>query len=284
MAGGGPRSIVDRGYLAGLVGVLILELAGVLIQVLTGRAVPEVTVAATAFVVACMVRDHNLRRTMTYVVLVLLIPYGSEFLGVVTGIPFGPYAYTGIGGPWLFGLVPLFIFIAWIHISYLAIATSTLALGRSSLWLAPLDGVLAVSWDAMVDPLAVRAGYWAWVGPGTLYGVPWTNFVGWFLVVTLLSVVVRALWARDATAPTRISRPMAFIAPTLLLATGASFAALAAASGLWASAAIGLVVLVPAVALAWIRVGRTPSGPTAPSPWIRIAALPRVAAESEGPT
>jgi putative membrane protein len=258
---------MDRGYFAGLVGVLILEIAGVLIQVVTGRPVPEVTVPATAFVVACMLRDHGLRRTMTFVVLVLAIPFASEFLGVLTGIPYGPYAYTGMGGPWLFGLVPVFILVAWINIAYLTMATSTLAFGRSRLGLALIDGVLAVSWDAMVDPLAVRAGYWNWVGPGSLYGVPWTNFLGWFLVVALLSLAVRLLWSRGTSAPIQTSRVTAFIVPTLLLGSTASFAALAAAAGLWLSAGIGLAVLVPAVGAAWGRVLRIPAGVAAPTPW-----------------
>jgi len=281
MEGGGPRSLLDWGYLAGLVGVLVLEVAGVLVQLITGRAVPEVTVPATAFVVACMLRDHGLRRTMTFVVLVLAIPFGSEFLGVLTGIPFGPYAYTGMTGPWLFGLVPLFIFVAWINIAYLAMATSTLALGRSRWWLALVDGALAVSWDAMVDPLAVRAGYWAWVGPGNLYGVPWTNFLGWFLVVALFSWIVRDVWAREIAAPIRTSRVTAFIVPALLLGSAASFAALAATSGLWVSAGIGLGVLVPAVLVAWSRVARMGAGTAAPSPWAPTTTARRRAPQSE---
>ncbi len=189
MDAGGPRSLVDRGYLAGLVGVLSLEAAAVAVQLVTGVPVPAVTVIAAAFVVACMFRIHGLWGTMAFAVLVFAIPYGSEFLGVLTGVPYGTYTYSGLVGPRLFGLVPIFIFIAWVHIGYLSIATTTLAYGRSSLWLAPLDGLLATAWDAMVDPLAVRAGFWAWQGSGAFYGIPLTNFLGWFLVVTILSIV-----------------------------------------------------------------------------------------------
>ncbi len=283
MEGGGPRSLVDRGFIAGLVGVLGLEVLGVLVQLLTGRPVPEVTFPATLFALACTLRDHGFRRTMAFVALVVLIPFGSEFLGVLTGFPYGPYVYATLAGPWVFGLVPVFILVAWLNIAYLAMATTTLALGRSRIWLAFVDGAVAVAWDAMVDPLAVRAGYWTWLAPGGLYGVPLTNFLGWFLVVTLLSLAVRSVWARDASAPERTSRTAAFIVPTLLLGSGVAFAALAVPAGLYVSAAFGLAVIVPVVLVAWVRIVRMPSGIRAPSPWVVAARLSRAAAESHKP-
>lgn len=262
-----PRSLSDRGYLAGLVGVLTLEAAGVTIQIVTGNPVPVITVVAAAFVVACMLRVHGLWGTMAFAALVFAIPFGSEFVGVLTGVPYGAYAYSGLVGPRLFGLVPVFIFVAWINIAYMAIATTTLGLGRSSLWLAPLDGVLAVAWDAMVDPLAVRAGYWTWAAPNGFYGVPLSNFAGWFLVVTLLSLAARAVWARDARAPARTSRTVAWILPALLLGSSVAFGVLAAASGLAVAAIAGNVVLLPAVAIAWARLARAPQGRSTPNPW-----------------
>ena len=254
-----------------------------LVQVITRRPVPEVTLPATLFALACTVRDHGVRRSMAFVALVIAIPFGSEFLGVLTGYPYGPYAYVALTGPWVFGLVPVFILVAWLNITYLAMATTTLALGRSRLWLALVDGAVAVSWDAMVDPLAVRAGYWTWFTPGGLYGVPLTNFLGWFLVVTLLSMAVRAVWARDASAPDRTSRAAASIVPTLLLGSGMAFATLAIAAGYYVSAGIGLAVIVPVVVLAWVRAVRMPSGIRAPSPWGVAARLSRAAARTDKP-
>ncbi|HYM40495.1 MAG TPA: carotenoid biosynthesis protein [Thermoplasmata archaeon] len=281
MEGGGPRSAVDRGYLAGLVAVLSLEAAGVLVQIVTGRPVPEITLPATVFAVACMVRDRGPRGAMSFGVLVFAIPFGSELLGVLTGIPYGPYAYDAMPGPSLFGIVPVFIYVAWLNIAYLAVATTTLAAGLSRFALALVDGAVAVAWDAMVDPLAVRAGYWTWSRPGGLYGVPLTNFLGWFAVVTVLSLAVRTAWSRDARAPARTSRVLAFIVPALLLGSALSFAALSFDAGFLWSGLIGLAVLVPTVGLAWNRVARMPSGLRAPSPWVRTAPPSRVASRSE---
>lgn len=274
MDAGRPRSLEDRGYLAGLAGVLTLETAGAIAQLVTGAPVPWVTVVATAFVLACMVRAHGLRGTLSFVALVVAIPFASEFAGVLTGLPYGSYAYSDLLGPRVIGLVPLFILVAWIHIGYLAMATTTIAFGRSRLWLAPLDGLLATAWDAMVDPLAVRAGFWIWSPAGPFYGVPLTNFLGWFLVVTSTSLVARAVWARDLRAPAPAPRTLDAILPGLLLATGVWFAALAAASGFVLAALIGLVVLVPAVGLAWRHAARTPSGRRVPNPWATPRRVP----------
>ncbi len=276
-----PRSLADRGYFAGLVGVLTLEVAGVTIQVVTGVPVPIVTVVAAAFVVACMLRIHGLGGTMAFVALVFAIPYGSEFLGVLTGVPYGTYVYSDLVGPRLFGLVPIFIFIAWIHIGYLAIATTTLAVGRSRFWLAPLDGLIAAAWDLMVDPLAVRAGYWSWQAVGGLYGVPWTNFLGWFAVVTLLSLATRSVWARNRLAPVRVPRTVESTFPVLLLGTSLSFGTLALAGGVPLAAIAGLAVLVPAAALGLYGARGTAAGPVALSPWTPAVARAR-AGPSEG--
>ncbi len=255
MEGAAPRRLADRAYLAGLLGVLAIWTASVAYQVTTGRPVPETTFLAVIFIVACMLRAHGLRGSMTFVFLVVAIPYASEFLGVLTGVPYGPYAYTGLH-PWLFGLVPAFILVAWINITYLTITTTTLALGRSRLWLAPLDGLVAAAWDVVVDPLAVRAGFWTWFSPDGLYGVPFTNFLGWSLVVTLLSVAVRAAWARDTAAPRGTSRTLAAVVPVTLLGWTASFAALGAAASMPNAAAVALAAIVPVVAAAELRVRR----------------------------
>ena len=281
--GAGPRPRRDRGYLAGLVGVLALEAAGATYQIITGTPVPVVTVAAAVFVVACMLRIHGLRGSIAFLALVFIIPFGSEFLGVLTGFPYGAYAYSTLVGPRLFGLVPVFIYIAWVNISYLAITTTTVGLGRSRLWRAPVDGLVAVAWDAMVDPLAVRAGYWTWLAPGGFYGVPLSNFLGWFLVVTALSLAARAVWARDTAAPASTSRRMDAIMPTHLVGWSAAFAAIAVASGLPIAALAGLLGVTPAVGLAWIRARRQPSF-TNPWTWpTRIGLAPRSSAETERP-
>src|SRR6266511_1364811 len=268
MEGVPNRSRLDRAYLFAFVGVGAVQLSAAIIQLITSTTVPEATVLASAFVVACMLRTHGLSGTMSFLGLVIAIPFASEFLGVLTGVPYGAYAYLDVPGPYVLGLVPIFIFIAWIHVGYLAIASTTAALGRSSLWLAPIDGLVATAWDLLVDPVAVRSRFWTWLSPATIYGVPVSNFLGWFLVVTALSLAARWTWARDARAPAAAPRVVLANLPGVLLASGLQIGILAAAYGFIGSAVIGLGVLVTTIAVGWRRIGTKPREGLSPSPWI----------------
>lgn len=93
-----------------------------------------------------------------------------------------PYHYTqalvALPGP-----VPLGVVLSWGTILYAVLATlRALAAPR---WLAPvLAGLLATGIDLVSDPAFVSLGFWVWALPGEWFGIPWTNYVGWFVIVT----------------------------------------------------------------------------------------------------
>ncbi len=275
MEGVPNRSRLDRVYVFAFVGVGAVQLSAAIIQLTTSTTVPGATVLATAFVVACMLRTHGLSGTMSFVGLVIAIPFASEFLGVLTGVPYGAYAYLQAPGPYVLGLVPVFIFVAWILVGYLAIATTTTALGRSTLWLAPVDGLVATAWDLLVDPVAVRSQFWTWLSPATLYGVPLSNFLGWFLIVTGLSAATRWLWARDVRAPPQMPRSILTIVPGVLLTSALQFGILSMAYGFYVSSLIGLGIVIPVVGLAWRRLATMPRELFAPNLWTPATAAAR---------
>lgn len=104
-----------------------------------------------------------------------------EWLGYSTGVPFGAYSYTA-PGPALLG-VPLIVPLGWFAFTVIALALSPPGAAR---WFAPL---VLVAWDVGLDPLMVAQGFWAFES-GAYYGVPVSNFVGWyaagFVLVALL--------------------------------------------------------------------------------------------------
>jgi putative membrane protein len=114
------------------------------------------------------------------VILGSLVGFFSEFLGLNFGVPFGSYRYLRFRNATLFN-VPIPITIAWgtyLYTSYLA----SLALTRDKwrrLVLAPL---LMVLLDLAIDPAMVSAGFWEWLDTGPWFGIPMSNFVGWFTV------------------------------------------------------------------------------------------------------
>jgi putative membrane protein len=71
--------------------------------------------------------------------------------------------------------------------------------------LASIDATVATNLDLLLDPVSVAPGVagWVWVGGGPFFGVPISNFIGWFLVTFLAMFVFRAYQnAEHPTAPT----------------------------------------------------------------------------------
>ena len=60
-------------------------------------------------------------------------------------------------------------------------------------------GALAMTlFDLVIDPLAANTlGYWKWTSAGPYFGVPLSNFAGWFCVSFLILTILRARPARS---------------------------------------------------------------------------------------
>ncbi len=116
-------------------------------------------------------------------------------LGTSTGFPFGKYYYTDFLGPKVFG-VPEVVPLIWFVIAYLTFSIARNAfrtkqlLGNDLLRLALFAAFGAMAWDFLIDPMFSSYGYWVWTGQflplPELDGIPLTNFVGWFVLVTLM--------------------------------------------------------------------------------------------------
>ncbi len=138
------------------------------------------------------------KKAAIFLLVTSLAGFLAEVLGTSTGFPFGKYYYTDFLGPKVLG-VPEVVPLVWFVIAYLTFSMArSLFEGRSlsrndMLKLAALSAFGAVSWDFLVDPMFSSYGYWVWTGQyfqlPELDKIPLTNFVGWFLLVTLMLVV-----------------------------------------------------------------------------------------------
>ncbi|MDO7906497.1 carotenoid biosynthesis protein [Paenibacillus sp. JX-17] len=119
--------------------------------------------------------------------IIWLAGMGVEWIGVHTGWPFGQYGYSSILGIRLFG-VPVTLGFAWIAV----VGNAVLISGRfGSSWIRAIcAGAGAVLLDLVLDPAAHARGFWHWGGTGGFYGVPWSNFIAWFVVGALLSLLL----------------------------------------------------------------------------------------------
>lgn len=161
---------------------------------------------------------------------VALLGFAVEVAGVHTGVPFGAYSYTEALTPRLFG-VPLVMLFAWMSlVAYAGQATGRLAAGAGT------RIVLAALWvtaiDLVIDPLAAnRLGYWRWDDAGAYYGIPATNFAGWFATGLLAFCLFRPDW--------RENRWARFVGLSITL----FFTLVAAAHGLSVPALVGVVLV-----------------------------------------
>ena len=121
-----------------------------------------------------------------------------EIVGTSTGWLFGNYKYETVLGPGISG-VPFIIGINWFIIIYccgvsihllLATITKTLSeqTGKSGKVIKAMsivvDGAtLAVFFDWIMEPVAIKLGYWQWLGDGQ---IPLYNYICWFLVSMFL--------------------------------------------------------------------------------------------------
>jgi uncharacterized membrane protein len=120
------------------------------------------------------------RREALTLIGVALMGFTVEVVGMHSGFPFGEYAYTGVLQPQLLG-VPIVMGFAWMAL--VAFASDLAGRLRLSPWpTAALGALWMTATDLVIDPLAANHfGYWTWAREGIYYGIPFTNFVGWFI-------------------------------------------------------------------------------------------------------
>lgn len=129
------------------------------------------------------------------IILVVILSYAIEALGVHTGFPFGAYYYTDVLAPFLPGGVPLAVIFAWIMILFSVQGviyglTARLQGKVPKIFLGPL---LAILLDLLLEPVAFHLEhYWNWLSPGIFnyYGVPISNVIAWFVLSFLLLIVI----------------------------------------------------------------------------------------------
>ncbi len=180
----------------------------------------------------------TLPRLLTAAALMWLGGMALEWLGVHTGWPFGEYAYSNILGSLLFG-VPWTLGFAWIAVvsSGILLASGRMMADTMSARLlrAVQVGVWIIILDLVLDPVADARGFWNWGGDGGFYGVPWSNFIAWFIVGGVLSLVIPIIRLSHS-----VARQAVFLYQGILL----MFGLLAWQEGLSGSIVAGLIGIV----------------------------------------
>ena len=169
-----------------------------------------------------------------------------ESAAITTGFPYGRFEYGNHLGYKLFGVVPWPVAFAWTPLLLGAYAIAAGSVTSRTLRMVGTAFIL-MALDFVIDPGAVRLGFWRYAEGGPFYGVPLSNFAGWlftgFLGAGLLELI--------------LSRIKPLLPAPVQLASSAVliiffWTVVAASSGLIVPALIGILTLV-SVAVAWRR-------------------------------
>jgi putative membrane protein len=190
-------------------------------------SVPSIAIAALdvlsalSFALVDGARTIRLRGILVFAGICIVVGNISENLGVATGFPFGRYYFLQLMGPKLFH-VPILLGLAYIGMAYVSWVLGRLIVGSSStgsvrLLAVPLTAsFIMVAWDLAQDPVWSTALHgWVWLDGGPWFGVPISNYFGWFATEFVIYLFF-ALHLRRQPAPP-IAANSALGRPAILL-------------------------------------------------------------------
>ena len=181
---------------------------------------PYVFAFFAAFLLACVPRI-GWQRTMLFTVCGYLIAFGSEWLSINTGFPYGWYYYidtTSNRELWVAG-VPFFDSLSYVFLAYCSYATALFILSPLKVWrwnIATLEtrsirrsfaalllgSLLQTCLDIVIDPVALQGNRWflgqiyGYREKGIHFGVPLSNYGGWLLTSACLIAAFQLIDAR----------------------------------------------------------------------------------------
>lgn len=158
------------------------------------------------------------KRVAVFTLLGGLTAFASEFSSINTGFPYGWYYYidkTSSRELWIAG-VPFFDSLSYVFLCYCSYGTALLILSpqkkaghelhiletlaiRRSFSALLLGSLLQVYLDIIIDPVALKGGRWflgeiyGYRESGVHFGVPLTNYLGWWLVSGVMVFVLQRL-------------------------------------------------------------------------------------------
>ncbi|TFG06944.1 carotenoid biosynthesis protein [Candidatus Thorarchaeota archaeon] len=185
-----------------------------------------------------LVRWAGVKKGVAVIVVLGILPVIVEAIGISTGLPYGGFYYTDMMGLKIFDLVPWSVAFAF---GPLVLGTMSLAILASKDWrvMLPLSALLLVFVDLVLDPAAVVLNIWVWLEPGPYYGIPITNYTGWFVTALAASAILHIILSGTTK---EVAEIPVEIAGSLLISvsfwTGYSFW-----TGLWIPVVIGILMI-----------------------------------------
>lgn len=171
-----------------------------------------------AVYLAAAVLHLGWKKTLWFTACGYLVAFASEYSSINSGFPYGWYYYVDTTRDrelWIAG-VPFFDSLSYVFLTYCSYATALLVLApvkrakgdlvlletsrlRRSFAVLLLGSLFQVFLDIVTDPVALQGSRWflgriyGYREVGTHFGVPMSNYLGWWLVSALLIAVLQLL-------------------------------------------------------------------------------------------
>lgn len=169
-----------------------------------------------------------------------------ETLAIFTGFPYGHFGYSGLLGAKLFGVTPWTVFLAWTPLIIGAYAVARTLFGNAVVRIAA-TALIATCFDLVLDPGAVRLGFWRYASNIGFYGVPISNFAGWLVTGSIAAIVIEIFLGRVKPL---LRVPVQLISSTFLIVF--FWTAIAVFGGMVWPAAIGFALVIW-LAIYWFK-------------------------------
>ena len=158
----------------------IIYLVGILGHLMPGTKslmllLTPIALLVTGAVVFANLYHRENKKMIIWFVIIYVITFVLEVIGVKTSLIFGDYSYGDVLGPNVFE-VPLVIGFNWSIVIMGAIDLAKIVSKNKYLTLL-LAASLAVCFDLILEPVAVKLGYWSWIN-----GIPAQNYLAWFII------------------------------------------------------------------------------------------------------
>lgn len=157
---------------------------------------------ATLFIVNSVVlyvflknqNDLGRKKAIVSLVLIFLVTLIIEIIGEKTGTIFGKYSYGDVLSYNIIEIlnVPLIIGFNWVMVILSATALSSKITSNDILQI-PTTGIIAVAFDYVLEPVAIRLEYWTWLDNLAMKtnAVPIENYIAWFLISSSFAFFIK---------------------------------------------------------------------------------------------
>jgi len=128
-------------------------------------------------IIVVVMHSGSYKRLLFFMLLIMTVGFGAEWVGVHTGLLFGHYSYGDTLGPKVAG-VPLIIGVNWFLLIYCAGVFMQVGRVKKQFPRIIMGAFTLVLLDIVIELSAGRLNYWRWGNDEIQY----KNYVCWFIL------------------------------------------------------------------------------------------------------